>query len=99
MSQPASFVEPAGSPRVILYARAGCHLCDEAEALLVRHGLRPRLVDIDADPALRARYNECVPVVEIDGRERFRGQVNEVLLKRILAGKADDVTPSGRGPG
>lgn len=73
---------------VTLYTRTGCHLCEDAHALLVRHGLRPRLVDIDADPALRERYNLCVPVVEIDGRERFRGRVNEVLLKRILARRA-----------
>lgn len=76
-------------PRVTIYTRRGCHLCEEAEALVIRHGLRPKLVDIDADPALRERYNECVPVVEIDGKERFRGRVNEVLLKRLLAGKAD----------
>lgn len=75
--------------RVTIYTRRGCHLCEEAEALIVRYGLRPALVDIDADPAIRERYNECVPVVEIDGKERFRGRVNEVLLKRILAGKAD----------
>jgi len=75
--------------RVTIYTRRGCHLCEQAEALLVRHGLRPALVDIDADPALRERYHECVPVVEIDGKERFRGRVNEVLLRRILAGKAD----------
>jgi hypothetical protein len=60
-----------------------------AEALLVQHGLRPALVDIDADPALHERYTDCVPVVEIDGKERFRGRVNEVLLKRLLAGMAD----------
>ena len=76
-------------PNVKLYTRTGCHLCDDAYALLVRHGLAPMLVDIDSDPALRERYYECVPVVEIDGRERFRGRVNEVLLKRILAGNAD----------
>ena len=74
---------------VVLYTRQGCHLCDEAFATLVRHGLAPRLVDIDADPELRARYNECVPVVEIDGRERFRGRVNEVLLLRLINSKAE----------
>jgi glutaredoxin len=71
-------------PNVVLYTRRGCHLCDEALALLQRHGLQPSLVDIDADPVLCERYNECVPVVEIDGRERFRGRVNEVLLRRLL---------------
>lgn len=73
--------------RVILYTRAGCHLCEEALATLHKHGLRPILVDIDGDAALRERYNECVPVVEIDGRERFRGHINEVLLQRLLAAK------------
>ena len=72
-------------PRTILYTRQGCHLCEEAEAILVRHGLKPELVDIDADEQLKKRYNECVPVVEIAGKERFRGRINEVLLKRILA--------------
>lgn len=70
--------------QVVLYTRAGCHLCDDAHAILLKHGLRPALVDIDANPALRERYHECVPVVEIDGKERFRGRVNEVLLRRIL---------------
>ena len=75
---------PALPPSVVLYTRQGCHLCDEALTVLARHGLSPRVVDIDADAALRERYNECVPVVEIDGRERFRGRVNEVLLERLL---------------
>jgi len=71
-------------PSVTLYTRQGCHLCDDAQALLLRHGLHPQLVDIDADSTLRERYNECVPVVEINGRERFRGRINEVLLMRVL---------------
>ena len=73
-------------PDSILYTRRGCHLCDDALAILRRHGLSPRLVDIDGDPALRERYDLCVPVVEIDGQERFRGRVNEVLLQRLLRG-------------
>ncbi len=44
----------------------------------------PESIDIDADPALVAKFNECVPVVEIDGKIRFRGRVNEVLLERLL---------------
>jgi len=60
-------------------------LCDDALAILRRNGLTPRLVDIDAEESLRDRYDECVPVVEIDGKERFRGRVNEVLLARLLS--------------
>lgn len=69
---------------VILYTRRGCCLCDQAKALLEHHGLAVQEVDIDADPQLRERYNECVPVVVINGRERFRGRVDERLLMRIL---------------
>jgi glutaredoxin len=71
---------------VRLYTRQGCHLCDNAREILVRHGLTPESVDIDADPELLARYNTCVPVVEIDGKERFRGRVDEILLRRLLRG-------------
>jgi glutaredoxin len=76
------------TPDVVLYTRNGCHLCDDALALLERNGLTPREVDIDADPELRAAYNECVPVVEINGRVRFRGRVDERLLRRLLDGGA-----------
>lgn len=70
---------------VILYTRQGCHLCEDAKAVLVRHGLSVEEVDIDRDPDLTARYNECIPVVVIDGVERFRGRVNDVLLRRLLS--------------
>jgi glutaredoxin len=69
---------------VVLYTRAGCHLCDDARALLEAHGLSPQLVDVDEDEVLRQRFNECVPVVEIDGKIRFRGRVDPVLLRRLL---------------
>jgi hypothetical protein len=60
-------------------------LCNEAKALLEKYGLSVREeIDIDADPLLHERYTECVPVVFIQGRERFRGRVDERLLQRIL---------------
>ena len=71
--------------QVIVYSRVGCHLCEEAIALLARYGLQATEVDIDADPELRALYNTYVPVVEIDGIVRFRGRVDPVLLERLLA--------------
>ncbi len=67
-----------------LYTRAGCHLCDAALAVLLRYGLRPDVIDIDHDSDLVARYGDCVPVVLIDGRLRFRGRVEERLLRRLL---------------
>lgn len=69
---------------VILFTRRGCHLCEVARDILVQHGLQPELIDIDRDDELRRRYTACVPVVTIDGRERFRGRVDPVLLRRIV---------------
>ncbi len=68
-----------------LYTRDGCCLCDEAKALLERYGFCLNLVDVDTDPELVTQHGECVPVVVIDGKVRFRGRVDEVLLNRLLS--------------
>lgn len=68
----------------VVYSRAGCHLCDEAVELLHEFGLVPRIVDVDGDEELRRRHGEWVPVVVIDGVERFRGRIDVRLLRRIL---------------
>ena len=73
---------------VTLYTREGCHLCDCAFECLqsalrgISHSLN--VLDIDTNPEWIERYNECVPVIVINGKERFRGLVNPVLLRRIL---------------
>ncbi len=67
-----------------VYTRSSCPLCDKAKDLLVQHGLSYQEIDISRDPELNARFDTCVPVVEIDGKIRFRGQVNPVLLRRLL---------------
>jgi glutathione S-transferase len=60
------------SPRVRLYGRPDCHLCDEARRRLleIRSGgvdFELEEVDIDADERLRARYLERIPVIELEG--------------------------------
>jgi glutaredoxin len=73
--------------RVVLYTKHGCHLCDEAKAVLQRYSrFLPAVIEIDieSDPQLVEEFGTCVPVVEIDGRVRFRGRINEVLLRRII---------------
>ena len=73
---------------VVLYSRRGCHLCDDAWEMLQRYrgsyGFRLEAVDVDGDPELAARHGDWVPVVMVNGKVRFRGRVNEVLLKRLL---------------
>jgi len=57
------------TPTVVLYARPGCHLCEEARDILrTIDGLRWREVDIDSDDRLLAKFLERIPVVEVDGR-------------------------------
>ena len=75
---------------VIVYSRAGCHLCDvvkdQLTRLAARADFRWREVDIDADPDLRARFNEEVPVVFIDGRKAFKYHLDErAFLRRLEA--------------
>jgi glutaredoxin len=71
-----------------MYTRRGCHLCDSAWELLQRYqsrcGFRLKAVDVDGDPELVRQHGNWVPVVTVNGKVRFRGGVNEVLLKRLL---------------
>jgi glutaredoxin len=73
---------------VVIYGRAGCHLCADARAALerVRHRLDFRLaeVDIESDEALHRAYLERIPVVTIDGVEIFQYFVDEAELERRL---------------
>ncbi len=70
----------------IVYTRQGCHLCEDAQQMLQQHGFRVQLIDIDEDAGLRERYTNCVPVVEIDGKVRFRGTIDRRLLRRLMNG-------------
>jgi glutaredoxin len=76
----------------VLFTRQGCHLCDLAYQQLreeqSRRGFALEVIDIDTDPDLAARYGEQVPVVTIDGKVRFRGAINRVLLNRLLRAEA-----------
>jgi glutaredoxin len=73
---------------VTLYGRPGCHLCDDARAVLARlRAGEPFVledVDIESDDALHARYLERIPVVALDGEELFDYFVDEpALLARL----------------
>ncbi len=53
--------------RLTLYSREYCHLCHDMlaalEALRGEFEFELRVLDVDADPALLARYDERVPVL------------------------------------
>ena len=50
-----------------LLSRSYCHLCHDIEValqpLLEEFGAQVKVLDVDADPALEAKYDELVPVL------------------------------------
>ena len=73
---------------VTLYGRRGCHLCDDARAILQRiRATQPfalEEIDIESDDALLRRYVERIPVIALDGEELFDFFVDEEALRRKL---------------
>ncbi|MDQ3849721.1 MAG: glutaredoxin family protein [Actinomycetota bacterium] len=69
---------------LVLYSRPGCHLCDDARAVLERAGAPFAEIDITTDDALHAAYLERIPVVVLDGEELFEFFVDEAVLTERL---------------
>jgi predicted thioredoxin/glutaredoxin len=72
---------------VVLVTRKGCHLCDQALALLRELGLEPETADVDADDELFRLYDWRVPVVLVDGAVAAEGTIDSAGLHRALEGK------------
>ena len=57
----------AAAIELTLISRSYCHLCHDMEAalapLLAEYGASVTVLDVDADPALEAKYDELVPVL------------------------------------
>lgn len=78
----------APRPRLVLYGRPGCHLCEDAERLLAplaaEFGCAVETIDIDRDAALLARYDQAAPVVALDAVELARAPLRPAELRRRL---------------
>jgi hypothetical protein len=78
------------SARVTLVTRPGCHLCEAAREVVARVctdlGETWEELDLDADPALAARYAEEIPVTLVDGHQHDFWRVDETRLRRALGG-------------
>jgi hypothetical protein len=72
---------------LVLVTRQGCHLCDEALALLRELGHEPLLADVDGDDRLFDQYDWRVPVVLLQGRPVAEGKIERATLARALAGR------------
>ena len=75
-------------PRITLIGRPGCHLCDQARAVVARVaadlGVGWEERSIDDEPQLRERYAEEIPVTLVDGRQHDYWRVDEARLRRAL---------------
>jgi glutaredoxin len=74
--------------RITLYSRKGCHLCDDARAVIeqvcVELGESYDEVDIDADPELQRRFGEEIPVTFVDGSQHDFWRVDAQRLTAAL---------------
>jgi glutaredoxin len=74
--------------RVVLYSRVGCHLCDEAREVILgvraRHPFSFEEVDVDQDESLVREYGLRVPVVTVDGQDRFEIMVDTSSLSSLV---------------
>ena len=63
-------------PHVIVYSRPGCHLCDEAKAVILNADCSDHFtleeINIESDDELLRKYKYDIPVVTIDGIEAHR---------------------------
>ena len=66
--------------QVIIYSRPGCHLCDDAKAVIENSDLSDHYtleeVNIESDDELLRKYRYDIPVITIDGEEAFRHRVD-----------------------
>jgi glutaredoxin len=77
-------------PRVTLLTRPGCHLCDDARAVLeeVLAGFPEAVLEersIVGEPELEREYAEEIPVVLIDDRVHTIWRVDRARLEKALS--------------
>jgi len=76
----------ANPVRVEIYSRPGCHLCDEAKAVIDRvrrrYAFALEVIDIEGDPSLESQYGTEIPVIAINGNKACKYRVDEAEFER-----------------
>ncbi len=74
--------------RIDIYSRPGCHLCDDAKAVIEQfrsgYAMELQTINVENSPDLESRYGNDIPVVLINGQEAFRHRVDRKELERKL---------------
>lgn len=82
-------VMDVSQPRVLLLGRPGCHLCDDARAVIERVcgelGVSWEERSIAGDDRLEREYGEQIPVTFVDGRQHDFWRVDEARLRAVLS--------------
>jgi len=77
------------APRLTLYSRDECHLCEEMVAALRRLQesvpFELEIVDVDAAPGPAARFGADVPVLVHDGVELCRHRMDAARVVEYLS--------------
>ncbi len=68
---------------LILYSTWGCHLCEQAEQLLVAQQLPFTLLDIVDDAAAFARFRSSIPVLAA-GQQYLYWPFDELTLSEFV---------------
>ena len=71
-------------PRLVLYHRPGCHLCEQMLAALhsaYGDDLDISLVDVDTDPVLKQRFGSRIPVLAAEGQVLCEVRLDEARLE------------------
>jgi glutaredoxin len=72
--------------QIEIFTRPGCHLCDEAKAVIERvqqrYPFRLRVTNIETNSDLEAAYGIEIPVVTINGNKAFKYRVDEAEFAR-----------------
>lgn len=83
------------TPKFTLYSRSYCHLCDDMLAALKAldggAGFEVDVIDVDADPALVARFDELVPVLfgtDLSAPELCHYFLDPEAVRHYLASRA-----------
>jgi glutaredoxin len=75
-------------PRVRLFGKPGCHLCDDAREVIARVcaevGTSYDEVDITTDDVLQQQFGEQIPVTFVDGAQHDFWRVDERRLRAAL---------------
>jgi glutaredoxin len=73
---------------VVLYTRAGCHLCEVAKEVIERVRARVpfalSVIDVDTDPSLQEQFGLEVPVVFVGGRKHAKYRLDERAFEERL---------------